>query len=149
MNFEELAVEARIRGASRVIIISSRRGNPSLIRFYEVTSGGLTNIGSLQVLGVSLARERRAKSAPETGADRILIKLEKGTPLEEAVGEILLKGLRAGVAAGISGEKSIIASVRDNGERGVLIEFIYKGETIGPRLRVKPTKRFLVGGNEA
>jgi len=66
LSMKDLALDAANLGASRVIIVADRRGNPGIIRSYSVVKEGegfkLENIVSFIVKGVTLSRDRKIKT---------------------------------------------------------------------------------------
>ncbi len=49
-------------GASRVLVVSERSGNPGLIVGYAPGEGGLSELGRLRLRGVTLSRELRSRA---------------------------------------------------------------------------------------
>ncbi len=73
LSMKDLALDAVNLGASRVVIVADRRGNPGIIRSYSVVKEGegfkLENIVSFIVKGVTLSRDRKTKT-PDNAARR-------------------------------------------------------------------------------
>ena len=144
MSMEELWVKARTLGLERVMVVSSRRGNPSLIRIYSVGALGLENIVSLRLLGVSLAREYGAPSPSRASrmARDLAVYAEEAEGVISRVAEMLLRGLGARIALELEHSSNVVARVgrppRDR--EGVLVQFYFGGRQVGPRLRVLPTR---------
>ena len=145
MSMEELWVEARSREAQRVAVIASRKGNPSLIRFYNVGVSELEHIASLRINGVSLAREYGAPSPSGASkrASTMLVYLDSEDEVPASVAEILVTALGAAVAlrpeAGPESVVAVVASSRKS-EGEASLYFLHAGKQVGPRLRVSPTR---------
>ena len=145
-SMEELWVEARSQGAQRVAVIASRRGNPSLIRFYSVAGSGLGHIASLRINGVSLAREYGAPSPSGASkrASDMMVYLGSEGEVAASVAEILVNALGASVAlrpeAGPERVVAVVAPSRKSSGEASLY-FLHAGRQVGPRLRVAPTRR--------
>ncbi len=61
-SFQELSIRTFEDGASRLIIVDSRRKNPDKIRIYRLEPGCLEEIIALRIIGHELKRERKNKS---------------------------------------------------------------------------------------
>jgi rRNA maturation protein Rpf1 len=145
MNMDELAVEAKIHDADRVIIISSKKGNPSLIRFYIIRGNKLENISSLKILGVTLAREQKTPADITRSADaprEVLLNVITYEKNVAIVGEAIHIGLAARILPDLSragSTRALVINVDNDPKGGVRVWFTYKGQIVGPRLRVAPT----------
>ncbi len=147
MSMEELAIEAKIRGAHRILVIASRQGNPSLLRFYGISGGSVENTSSLLIKGVTLARETgRGERGVAGKAKGVMIYVETPTSMAETVGEALLVGLGAKVAGDREVEDYVVAAVGDTGKGYALVRFYFRKNEVGPRLKLVPTRRTLGEG---
>ncbi|MFW9916430.1 MAG: hypothetical protein ACFFGZ_12565 [Candidatus Thorarchaeota archaeon] len=61
-SFQDLSIKTFEDGASRLIIVDSRRKNPDKIRIYRLEPGCLEEILTLRIVGHELKRERNDKS---------------------------------------------------------------------------------------
>ncbi|MCX8195985.1 MAG: hypothetical protein N3F67_02765 [Acidilobaceae archaeon] len=130
-SFKTLATEALEAGAQRVIIVSTVKGNPGLLRIYEVTPGGLRQIGTLLIVGVKLAREAR-REVP-TGVKKPEV-VGDGSELAEEVA----KALREALPPASRGRQLM---VKAEGDRGAArVTFFYQGRAVGPTLWLRPLK---------
>lgn len=143
MSMEELAREAVIRGADRVVVVGERRGNPGIIRVYRVEPGlRLRNTVSFIVRGVTLSREA---GNGQPGLRRALLVESDGSEIADEVAEAFIIGFGARVG-GPRG--SIVASIRGAGDEA-LVEFSWRGRSVGPRIRLaRPREMIKVGGGE-
>ena len=131
LSMSELAREAMALGAERVLIVSSRRGNPGIMRIYTVEKGraALNNIVSIIVRGVSLAREAgrgypgRRPRGLYVSTDRSLTSREFG------------EALRIGLGASMEPEPGFLeANVKKAGKGMASLSFKYDGRPVGPRI---------------
>ncbi|MEB3859982.1 MAG: hypothetical protein LRS43_02100 [Desulfurococcales archaeon] len=131
LSMEELAREALLLRAERVVIVSSRRGNPGIIRFYSVEPRSLTlvNLASIIVRGVSLAREG-GRGYPGEKPRGLYVSTDKTLTARE-FGRALTIGLGALMepAPGL-----LEARIRKRGKNTVSLSFFYEGKPVGPRL---------------
>ena len=150
MSMEELWVKARALGLERVMVVSSKHGNPSLIRIYSVDESGLGNIVSLRLLGVSLAREYGAPSPSRASrmAKDLAVYAEEPESNISLVAEMLLRGLGARIALEPEQRGVVVARVGrpPRGREGVMVQFYFDERQVGPKLRVVPTRSGLRGG---
>ncbi|MCE4627681.1 MAG: hypothetical protein F7C34_00835 [Desulfurococcales archaeon] len=138
MNTEELAFEAISRGVERVLIIGTRRGNPSIARFYKPKPPRLEHLGTLIIRGVTLSREARTTFNPPRDFDtyQLYVWAEDVKAPTPHVAEVLVKGLKASVMVpGARVERGVVAAVRSRGDYSE-ITFYYEGRRVGPVLRV-------------
>ncbi|MCE4599574.1 MAG: hypothetical protein F7C81_05195 [Desulfurococcales archaeon] len=131
LTMEELARDAILLGANRVAIIGERRGNPSIIRFYEPRTSPLSlgNIATILIRGVTLAREAGNTYPPAN--IKILSVQPDPTDLTEELAEALLVALNARI-----GDKGDVVAKLEYRNGEALLYFTYKGRSVGPRLRV-------------
>jgi U3 small nucleolar ribonucleoprotein protein IMP4 len=141
LTLDGIAAIARVRGADRVTIVGERRGNPSIIRVYKVTSPpdppSLVNIVTIIVRGVSLARERGVKRPPRP--EVLYVEASEGG---EEYAEALIRAwhaklLREGV------RYKVKAVVEAGGEEAVIDFRDSQGRPAGPRLRVSKPRRMI------
>ncbi|MEM1927352.1 MAG: hypothetical protein QXS85_01250 [Acidilobaceae archaeon] len=134
-SMEDLARLALALSASRVVVVSERKGNPGFIRVYvpraEPLSLELLSVFSLR--GVKLAREvgSRAPSRP-----RALYVASDGSEASDRVAEELIKAFHAKLLVDEAPRDSIIASVSAHGSDLCLVRFFYGGRQVGPELRL-------------
>lgn len=150
MNTEELAFEAASRGVERVLIIGTRRGNPSIARFYRPAPPKLEHIGTLIIRGVTLGREARTTFSPPRGFQdyQVLVRADDAEPLTSHVAEILMRGLKARVEVpGARVDRAVVIGVGARGDYSE-VRFFYGGRRIGPVLRVTLPRGGVVGGSE-
>ena len=137
-SMEELAREARIRGFNRVVVVSGRKGNPGIMRVYEVGERSLAHIASLKIKGAALSRELR-RPLPRFKPKGMIVEVD-GSPLSDLVSDLLVRSFNARLYEEPSEWE---VTVRLEGvEDYVLLEFFVKGKPVGPRLKVAPTRGF-------
>ena len=143
LSMGELAREAMILGAERVLIVSSRKGNPGIIRIYSVEpkEALLRNIVSFKVKGVSLAREA-GRGYPGGKPRGVYVSTDR-TLTSREFGE----ALRIGLGASAAPEPGFLeARVRKAGRSTVLLSFRYDNRPVGPRLLLsKPMAMIKLG----
>lgn len=132
-SMRELALEAQLAGASKVIVIGGRRGNPSIIRVYEVHGEGLENIVTFIVRGVTLSREARRPLPPENPTGMVVE--TDGSPITGEFAAAFEAAFGARIE-GRPGPREIAARIEGEGPGSVLVEFTYAGKPVGPRLRL-------------
>ena len=137
-SMEELAREARIRGFNRVVVVSGRKGNPGIMRMYEVGERCLVHIASLKVKGVALSRELR-RPLPPFKPQGMIVEVD-GSPLSDLVSDLLVKSFNARLYEEPS-EREVTVRL-EGAEDFVVLEFLVKGRPVGPRLKVAPTRGF-------
>lgn len=149
LTLEELAIAARAKGASRVVIVGERKGNPSIIRVYEPTLGAISplrNIVTFILAGISLSREL---GRPKPGkVQRLLIADPGDEDLDEYVeafikafgAHLLVKGRKAGVG-------DVVVTLKKAGDV-VVAEFEASGKPVGPRLKLRKPTKMIKGENE-
>ncbi|MCE4624468.1 MAG: hypothetical protein F7C35_01205 [Desulfurococcales archaeon] len=147
-SMPELAIEARALGAERVLIVASRRGNPSLVRFYKVGDEELVNIASLSILGVTLSREWKKGTPQNIGtAKGVAVYLVRRDPTAEIVAEALVGGLGARVSAESNVPDYVVIVLSPSERGGVEAVFTFNGRVVGPKLRLSPVSKSLKGVN--
>ena len=147
LSMAELAREAVIHGADRVAIVADRRGNPGIIRVYDVDRDGLSlrNIVSMIVKGVTLSREARSVRLPP-GVVKELYVVHDGSDLAMEFAEAFIIAFHAklGRAKGPGSVEAIISQASSG-----IVEVLFKmrGKVVGPRLRLaKPQEMIKIGG---
>ncbi|MEM2223813.1 MAG: hypothetical protein QXR02_01620 [Acidilobaceae archaeon] len=137
-SYEDLAREAIHSGVTRVIIVSDMRGNPGIIRAYDVLVNpiGLKNIVSIIVSGVKLAREAGHSTSAPIGVN-VLAVLSDESSIAEEFTEAFIKAFYARVYHSSLAENSIVASIIGLGRDTVKVIFTYRGNPIGPILRLR------------
>ncbi|BAN90376.1 Brix domain-containing protein [Aeropyrum camini] len=149
-SMEELAREAVIRGADRVVVVGERRGNPGIMRVYSVEGPGKPeNIVSFIVKGVSLSRERR-RGLPQLRGDEVLVAmpLDTGVASEFADAFIIAFHARLKPPANKGYVEAVIESLDS---RTAVVTFRFRGVEVGPRLKLgKPAEMVKknLGGKE-
>ncbi|WP_131159729.1 Brix domain-containing protein [Aeropyrum pernix] len=145
-SMEELAREAIIRGADRIVVVGERRGNPGIIRVYAVEGPGRPdNIVSFIVKGVSLSRERRW-GLPSLRGDEVLVArpLDSGVAAEFADAFVIAFHARLKPPEAAGYVEAVIESLDS---RTVAVTFRYGGARVGPMLRLgKPAEMVKRGG---
>ncbi|MEM0240138.1 MAG: hypothetical protein QXP29_01580 [Candidatus Nezhaarchaeales archaeon] len=68
--------------ASRLIVIQARKGNPSKLDFYDVTSRNVPLLGSLLISGVKLVREQKHTTRAPSRAKLVIYYEVKTAPSE-------------------------------------------------------------------
>jgi len=135
----DLAREAEIQGADRVVIIAEKRGNPGIIRVYRPASDDLVNIVSFIVKGVALSRELRRGLPREPIENMLVIPRQPGPPEEFA--DAFIIAFHAKTLDRDPGPRDIVASIESLSEDGVKVEFEWRGRPVGPRLKLgKPAR---------
>ncbi len=149
LTLEELAIAAKAKGANRVVIVGERKGNPSIIRVYEPTLGGVSPLRSIVTFilaGISLSREL---GRPKPGRVRRLLIADPGDEeLDEYVeafikafgAHLLVKGRRAGAG-------DVIVTLKKAGEV-VIAEFEASGKPVGPKLKLRRPSKMIKGEDE-
>jgi len=136
-TMEELGVLAKSRGADRLVVIGERRGNPSLMRIYEIVPGETPrNIVTIVIRGLSLSWERRV--GRRTRSPKVLY-VKPHDDLSDEFAEALMVGLKAKVLyqETLRGRESVIASIRKvSGDEALMEFFEADGKPIGPKLRM-------------
>lgn len=129
LAYQELSIEAATMGADRVVILGEKRGNPSIMRIYELRPPeGLVNIVTLIIRGVKLAREAGTRASVRASGMRV--EHDDGEPALIAA-EALVRGLYARLREG-----EVLATLRTSGEREATLAFTYRGAQVGPVLRL-------------
>lgn len=149
LTLEELAIAARAKGASRVVIVGERKGNPSIIRVYEPALGGISplrNIVTFILAGVSLSREL---NRPKPGRVRRLLITDPG---DEELDDYVEAFIRAFGAQLLSKGRSprggdVVVTLRKSGDL-VIAEFEAAGKPVGPRLKLKRPSKMIKGKDE-
>ncbi len=139
-SMQELASEALIRGADRVVVIGGRRGNPSIMRIYEVKDRSLANIVTFIIKGLALSRELR-RPLPNEPPKGIIIEVDD-TPLSEEFADAFVKAFHARVWERPS-DSDILAVLSAEEEDVVRVEFKFQGQMVGPRLRLAKPRRMV------
>ncbi len=134
---KELAAEARLTGAERVVIIGERRGNPGILRVYEPSGETLANIVTFIIKGVKLGREA-GHGYPSTRR-RLIVEVD-GSPVADEFADAMIVAFHATVLEE-PGEDDVVAVLRGLDERTVLMHFKWRDREVGPVLRLgKPAQ---------
>lgn len=141
----ELSVEARLRGADKVVVVGGKRGNPSIIRIYKVTDEGLENTVSFIVKGVALSRELK-RPLPEMSPSRIIVETD-GNQISDEFADAFIKAFDAKVFERPR-ETDIVAVLAAESDSVVRVEFRFRGSPVGPRLRLAKPRRMVKGEPE-
>jgi len=138
LTMQELARDAILMGADRVVIVGERRGNPSILRFYRPARSPLRldNIVTLLIKGVTLAREAGNRFPPSN------IRSISVDPDPSGLAEEIAEALIIALNAGIGDKGDVIVKLESRGGEALLY-FTYKGDTIGPRLRIAKPRNML------
>ncbi len=139
-SMQELASEALLRGADRVVVIGGLRGNPSIMRVYEVKERHLVNIVTFIIKGLALSRELR-RPLPDEHPRGIIVEVDDD-PLSEEFADAFVKAFRARVWERPS-DSDILAIFSAEGEGVVRLEFKFRGQMVGPRLRLAKPRRMV------
>ena len=139
LSMQELASEAILRGAERVVIVGGRKGNPSILRIYEVKKGDLLNIVTFIIRGVALSRELK-RPLPHESPERMIVETD-GNPLSDEFADAFVQAFSARVLEKPL-DKDIIAAISlDRSGNYVRVEFVFQGRRVGPRLKLaKPAE---------
>ncbi len=140
-SMEELAREAMLLGADRIVVVGERRGNPGIIRVYDFDDALRTrNIVSFIVKGVALSRELK-RPVPGKPEPPLIVEAEPG------VAEEFAEAFMIAFHARIKGEGGVLARIKGLDERTVQVEFEWRGRLVGPRLKLgKPQRMIKVEG---
>lgn len=141
-SMRELASEALLRGASRVIIVGGRKGNPSIIRVYEVRSGGLDNIVTFIVKGVALSRELR-RPLPKEKPTGMIVETD-GDPVSDEFADAFIEAFSARVFEEPR-QGDIVAVINVEGDNKVRVEYMFRGRLVGPRLKLAKPQSMIKG----
>ena len=143
-SMEELAREVILAGGDRIVVVGERRGNPGIIRVYDVRGDLSTrNIVSFIVKGVALSRELR-RPLPSK-ADVLVVDAEPG--IAEEFAEAFMIAFHAKL---MEGRDPVMARIRGVNERTVLVEFEWRERLVGPRLKLgKPSSMIKVSSGES
>jgi len=134
MSMRDLAREAAIQGADRVVIVAEKRGNPGIIRVYKPADDDLANIVSFIVKGVALSRELH-RGLPRGPLEKMfVVPREPGLPEEFA--DAFIIAFHARVPDGDPGPRDVVASIDSISEDTVRVEFEWRGRPVGPRLKL-------------
>ena len=146
LTMEELTLLALSKGCDRLVVVGERRGNPSIMRIYDVQQGGVyKNIVSVKVLGVALSREIKRSLPPRQPKD-LYVKVENDEVADFA--EALMKGLHLKVYVNsIKMTQGTLLGVLRRDKRGgdsAILEFMnQKNEYVGPRIKLGRVKEML------
>ena len=136
-SMEELAREAYLKGADRIVVVGERRGNPGIIRAYAFKPEDLRphNIVTFIVKGVTLSREAHTPPPPR-GAVRELV----ANPLTGGVAEEFADAMVTAFHARLKPRVRrgyVEARIKGLDPRTVLVEFYLLGEKrVGPRIKL-------------
>ncbi len=140
-SMEELAREALLLGADRIVVIGEKRGNPGIIRVYDFDDNLSTrNIVSFIVRGVALSREL-GRPLPGKAEPPLLVRAEPG------VAEEFAEAFMIAFHARIRGDGVITAVIKGLDEDSVEVDFMWRDRLAGPRLRLgRPARMIKVAG---
>ncbi|MCE4604684.1 MAG: hypothetical protein F7B20_06945 [Aeropyrum sp.] len=131
----ELAREALLVGADRLVVISERRGNPGIIRVYDVDiKSGPNNIASFIVKGVSLARESR-RGYPSLAGGEVLAARAMDSGVAAEFSDAFVLAFHARLYEAVAGS-FVEARISSINSRDVIVEFYYGGRPVGPKLKL-------------
>jgi U3 small nucleolar ribonucleoprotein protein IMP4 len=146
-TMDELAAVALSKGCDRLVVVGERKGNPSIIRVYKVERGlEYKNIVSMKIRGFALSRELR-RSLPASQPDELYVKVDEYDLMDFA--EAFILGFHAKIYhKDVKPKKGSLIAIIKFDKRGgkdiALLEFInYKGEFVGPRLRLQRTQQMI------
>ncbi|MCS7107051.1 MAG: hypothetical protein NZ902_02990 [Acidilobaceae archaeon] len=131
-SLSALHAEALRLGAKAVIIIANVKGNPGVLRIYNVSENSLAEKATFRIEGVSLAREARREVPP--GAKRLSMESD-GSPIAREV----VASLQSSLPPSDRGE-SLVLRVEGREERAV-VTFLFRERVVGPTLKLKPLKK--------
>ncbi len=148
LTMEELTLLALSKGCDRLVVVGERKGNPSIIRIYDLQRGGVhKNIVSVKVLGVALSREIKRPLPPRQPRD-LYVKVESDEVVDFA--EALMKGLHLKVYVNSIKirRETLIGILRkdERDENNAILEFMnQKNEYVGPRIKLGRVREMLKG----
>ncbi len=134
LSMKDLAVEAQLAGADRVVVVGEKRGNPGIMRVYKVEGENLVNIVSFIVKGVSLSRERGA-GQPREGTPRRLIVESDGSTVADEFADAFVVAFHARVFEDPRPE-DVVARITGLDDRTVVVEFYQGDRRVGPRIKL-------------
>ncbi len=140
LSMKEIAREAELVGADRVVIIGERRGNPGIMRVYKPSREDLVNIVSFIVKGVTLSRELRS-SMPPRQPERLVVETD-GTSLADEFADAFVIAFHAVVFEEPS-RRDVLARISTLGDDTVLVEYYWGGRRVGPRLKLSKPARMI------
>lgn len=141
-SMRELASEAMLRGANRVVVVGGKRGNPSIIRVYEVKDDDLNNIVTFIVRGVALSREVR-RPLPSEKPEGMVVETD-GTPIADEFADAFIKAFEARVFEK-PGNRDVLAVINAESDDRVRVEFMLREKLVGPRLRLAKPQSMIKG----
>ena len=145
LSMRDLAVEAQLVGADRVVVVGEKRGNPGIIRVYKVSGDSLVNIASFIVKGVALSRETGA-GQPSKGTPLRLVVDTDGSPVADEFADAFVVAFHARVFEDPR-PGDVLARITGLDERTVRVEFYQSDRRVGPRLKLgKPAVMVKEGG---
>ena len=145
LSMRDLAVEAQLVGADRVVVVGEKRGNPGIIRVYKVSGDSLVNIVSFIVKGVALSRETGA-GQPSKGTPLRLVVDTDGSPVADEFADAFVVAFHARVFEDPR-PGDVLARITGLDERTVRVEFYQSDRRVGPRLKLgKPAVMVKEGG---
>ena len=145
LSMRDLAVEAQLVGADRVVVVGEKRGNPGIIRVYKVSGDSLVNIVSFIVKGVALSRETGA-GQPSKGTPLRLVVDTDGSSVADEFADAFVVAFHARVFEDPR-PGDVLARITGLDERTVRVEFYQSDRRVGPRLKLgKPAVMVKEGG---
>ena len=146
LTMEDLALLAVNKDCNRILLIGERRGNPSIIRVYEILQGGIyKNIVSIKIIGLSLSREIK-RPLPSFKPKVLYVKAENDNVSDFAEAFMLGFNARLYYDSVRLSKSSLMAVLKIDKENkaDALLEFIdFKNDYIGPKLRLKRVKEMI------
>lgn len=134
LSMKDLAIEAQLVGADRVVIVGEKRGNPGIIRVYKVSRDTLVNIVSFIIKGVALSRETGA-GHPSKGTPLRLIVDTDGSPIADEFADAFVLAFHARVLEDPR-PSDVFAKITRLDDRNVKVEFFQEDRRVGPRLKL-------------
>ncbi len=135
MSHVDLAREALLIGADRVVVIGERKGNPGVMRVYEPTRGlELKHIVTMVILGVKLSREAGASKPVNP---RFLVIETDGSAISEEFSEAFIRAFHAKLRPPSNTRAYVTAKLEGLTEDSVKLSFYWRGELSGPQLRLR------------
>jgi len=143
LTMDELGVLASSHGADRLVVVGERKGNPSIIRVYEVSPPTTPrNIVTFKIVGLSLARELRRGVPQETKF--LYVDVEDEELLDFAEAFILAFHAKLKYPGARTPRDSLIALITPLREAIALVEFSKPdGTKVGPKLKLARPKEMI------
>ncbi|MEM4800432.1 MAG: hypothetical protein QXO61_03880, partial [Acidilobaceae archaeon] len=139
-SLEELARMALAVGASRVVILAERKGNPGLLRVYEPITNplALKDLSTFIIRGVKLAREAGTRSSIKP---KLLYVVSDGSEISDHVAEEFVRSFYAKIFLGRTPSGAVLARITSLSDNLCFVRFFYKENQIGPELKLSKPRQ--------